>query len=86
MNDEKPSLKHVRVFGWATYVLRLPRGTKFESRAFEAIYLKTMDHGVYKLLVTGKDVIPRVIVSRNIIFDESKVLGASQLHEWCKFF
>lgn len=38
----KPSLKNIRVFGCAAFVLREPRGSKFEPRAREGVYLKTL--------------------------------------------
>ena len=49
---EQPSLKHIRVFGCAAYVLRQPEGSKFQSRAIEGVYLETLEHGVYRVLVT----------------------------------
>ena len=53
MTGHKPSLKHIRVFGCAAYVLRQPSGSKFESRAVEGVYLQTLDHGIYKVLITS---------------------------------
>jgi len=82
MTGAKPSLKHVRVFGCTAYVLRLPRGTKFESRALEGVYLETLEHGIYRVLITEDDGIPRVVESRHVTFDESKFLGCPQLVQY----
>jgi len=75
----KPSLKHVRVFGCTAYVLRLPEGTKFEYRALEGVYLETLEHGIYRVLITDDDGIPRLVESRHVTFDEFKFLGAPSL-------
>ena len=82
LTGEQPSLKNVRVFGCTAYVLRLPRGSKFESRAVEGVYLETLEHGVYKVLIHEDDGIPRIVESRHVTFDESKFLGASSLEEY----
>lgn len=82
LTDEKPSLKHVRVFGCTAYVLRLPTGPKFESRALEGVYLETLEHGIYKVLVTDETGIPRIVESRHVTFDESKFLGAPSLVDY----
>lgn len=74
-----PSLKHVRVFGCKAYVLKLPQGSKFEVRAVEGVYLETLDHGVYRILVTDEDEIPSIVESRHVTFDEFKFPGAPGL-------
>ena len=82
MTGNKPSLKHIRVFGCAAYVLRQPAGSKFESGALEGVYLETLDHGIYKVLVTIDDGIPRIVESRHVTFDESRFPGAPALEEY----
>ena len=82
MTGHKPSLKHFRVFGCAAYVLRQPSGSKFESRAVEGVYLETLDHGVYKVLITTDIGIPRIVESRHVTFDESTFPGAPALEEY----
>ena len=71
-----PSLNHVRVFGCTAYVLRLPRGSKFEPRATEGVYLETMEHGIYKVLITDDEGFPKIVESRHVTFDETKFPGA----------
>lgn len=82
MTGEKPSLKNIRVFGCTAYVLRLPRGSKFESRALEGVYLETLEHGIYRVLIIDDDGIPRMVESRHVTFDESKFPGAPELVEY----
>ena len=82
MTGKTPSLKHVRVFGCAAYVLRLPEGSKLESRALEGVYLETLDHGIFKVLIIDEDGIPCVKESRHVTFDESKFPGAPCLDEY----
>lgn len=82
MTGAKPSLKHVRVFGCAAYVLRQPPGSKFQSRALEGVYLETLEHGIYKVLITGDNGIPRIVESRHVTFDESRFPGAPALEEY----
>ena len=82
VTGQTPSFKHVRVFGCTAYVLRVPRGSKFESRSLEGVYLETLEHGIYKVLVTGDDGTPRIMESRHVTFDESKFPGAPGLEEY----
>ena len=80
---KKPSLKNLRVFGCAAYVLSVPDCAKFESRAIEGVYLESLEHGVYKVLVTDEDGIPKITKSRHVTFDESKFLpGAPKLEDY----
>ena len=79
---KQPSLNHIRVFGCAAYVLRQPEGSKFESRAIGGVHLETLQHGVYRILVTDDDGIPRITESRHVTFDESKFPGAPILEEY----
>lgn len=82
VTGEKPDMKHIRVFGCAAYVLRLPRGSKFESCALEGVYLETLEHGIYRVLVMEEENLPRVIESRHVTFDETTFPGASALHKY----
>lgn len=82
LTGTKPSLKNVRVFGCTAYVLRLPQKAEFESRAVEGVYLETLKHGVYRVLITDEDDIPRIIESRHVTFDESKFLGSNMLEQY----
>ena len=82
LTGNKPSLKHVKVFGCAAYVLRKPRGTKFEPRAHEGVYLETLKHGVYRVLIMEEDDIPRIVESRHVTFDEVRFPGASMLIDY----
>lgn len=74
-------MKYVKVFGYKAYVLRTPRGTKFELRALKGVYLETLDYGVYRVLVTGHDGMPKLVDSRHMTFDESKFPGLFELGE-----
>jgi len=81
VNGERPDLKHIRVFGCTAYALRLPRQSKFASRAIEGVYLETAEHGIFKILIMEEDKIYRIIQSRHVTFDENKFLGAPYLEE-----
>lgn len=78
MTGNRPSLKNVKVFGCTAYVLRLPRGSKFEPRALEGVLLETLKHGAHKVLVVD-DTGPRIVESRHVTFDESRFPGAQSL-------
>lgn len=51
-------------------MLRIPRGTKFEPRVLESVYVETLEHGVHQVLVTSKDSTPRLVKCRHVTFDE----------------
>ena len=70
-----PSLKNIRVFGCATFVLRQPRASKLEPRAYEGVHLESLDHGVYNVLVKEDNDMPRVVTSRHVTFDEYSFPG-----------
>lgn len=59
-----PSSKQVRVFGSKAFVLKLPKGSKFEARAVEGVYFESLDNEVYKVLITIDDVIKYIVLSR----------------------
>lgn len=82
VTGKRPDLKNLRVFGCRAYGLRLPRGTKFESRAVEGVYLETIEHGMYRILVVGDDCVPRIMESRHVTFDESMFPGAPALESY----
>lgn len=69
--DEKPSLKHLRVFGCLAYVLRLSKGSKFDTNAIEGVYLETLEHGVFRILVADDDDFPKLFELRHVTFDKS---------------
>ena len=77
ITGKKPSLKYMRVFGCAAYVLRLPRtGGKFAPRADEGTLLGSDEHGIYTILVESESELPRIIKSRHVTFDEDRFLGS----------
>lgn len=61
------------------YVLTLSARTKFEPKAVEGMCLKTIEHGLYKVVLNREDVDGEssynIIVSKLITFDESRFLG-----------
>ena len=63
-------------------VLRQPRALKFETRAYEGVYLESMDHGVFKVLVIADDGTPRFVVSRHVNFDENRSVSAPTLQSY----
>jgi len=63
-------------------VLRLPEGSKFEPKATEGVYLETLGHGVYRVLLTDEDGVPRITESRHVTFDESSFPGAPALEDY----
>ena len=78
VHGTKPSLKDIRVFGCSAYVLRLPRGSKFEPRAVEGVLLECLPHGIYRVLVI-QDSSANIIESRHVTFDENRFPGAPDL-------
>lgn len=73
---ENPSLRNVRVFICTEYVLRLPQGgSNFESSAIDRVYLETLEHGVYKVLVTDGNGNTRVVKTHHVNVDK-KLPGA----------
>ena len=81
-SNKTPSLKGIRVFGCTAFVLRQPRASKFEPRAYEGVYLESLGHGVYKVLVIDDDGTPRLVVSRHVKFDENRFIGAPTLQSY----
>ena len=81
VTGEKPSLKNVRVFGCAAFVLQQPRGGKFDARAMEGVLLEVKDHGVYKVLVKEDSDTYSIVESRHVTFDESRYPGTPGLKE-----
>lgn len=79
---EKPYLKNVRVVRCAAFVLKLPRGSKFESLVIEGVDFETMKDGVYMVLISDQYDIPRVVDSRHVTYDESRFPGASAFDEY----
>lgn len=79
---KQSSLKHIRVFGCAAYVLRQLEGSKSESWAIEGVHSETLEHGVYRVLITDENGIPKVTESLHVTFDESKFPGAPDLEDY----
>lgn len=64
------SLKNPGVFGFAGYVLRLIRATKFQSCSIEGAYLETLGHGIYDVLLTDDEGILEITESRHAAFHQ----------------
>ncbi len=79
MTGDRPSLKHIKVFGCTAYALRVPRGTKFEAPALEGILPDNLDHGLYMVLVDEDTGVPRILESRHVTFNESRFPGTKDL-------
>lgn len=84
LRNKRLSLKNVRIFGCAAYDLRMRRHAKTEPRAFEGIYLETLDHGIYKVLIKRRNVDQgvrnfRIIQFLHVTFGETQFLGAPEL-------
>lgn len=78
-----PSLKNVHVFGCTAYVLRLPAASKLEARAVEGIFLESIEHVVYRVLVKRFNEVNKnysIIESRHVTFDKSRFIGAPELY------
>lgn len=81
VTNRRPNLKHIRVFGCTAYVLQLPRPSKFSNRAIEGVYLETVEHGIFKVLVMEEDKSYRIIESRHVTFNKNEFLGAPGLED-----
>ncbi len=79
MTGDRPSLKHMKVFGCTAYALRVPPGTKFEARALEGVMLENLDHGVTKVLVDDNTGASRILESGHVTFEESRFSGFDDL-------
>jgi GAG-pre-integrase domain len=51
LTGERPSLKNIRVFCCAAFVLRMPQSSKLQARADGGTLLECGEHGIYKVLV-----------------------------------
>lgn len=78
----KPSLKNIRVFGCAAYVLKRPEGREFDAKAIEGVLLKRMEHGVYKVLVREEHDPYCIVESRHVTSDESRFPGGPDLEQF----
>ena len=90
LTGQRPSLKYMRVFGCAAYVLRQPEQSKLDARGLEGVLLQSGQHGVYEVLVWegnassspgNVSLPPRIVRSRHVTFDESRYPGISNLEE-----
>jgi hypothetical protein len=82
LTGARPSLKNIRVFGCAAFVLRMPQSSKLQPRADEGTLLECGEHGIYKVLVCSDDAAPRIVESRHVTFDESSFPGANCLSNY----
>lgn len=71
----KPNLENLRVFGCASFVPKQPKGKKFEARAVEGILLEVLEYGTFKVLICYGQRSYRILVSKHVTFDESRVPG-----------
>jgi hypothetical protein len=78
----RPSLKNIRVFRCAAFVLRMPQRSKLQPRAEEGMLLECGEHGIYKVFMCSDDAAPRVVESRHVTFDESSFPGANCLSNY----
>jgi hypothetical protein len=76
LTGERPSLKNIRVFGCAAFVLRMPQSSKLQPRADQGTLLECVEHGIYNILVCSDDTAPHIMESRHVTFDESSFPGA----------
>lgn len=67
------------MLGCTTYVLRRPRRTKLERRAWEEVYLVTLNHNVYRLLIKETGGNFWIFELRQVTFDEWKCSDAEEL-------
>lgn len=51
IRKKRPTPKHVQVFGCTSYVLRLLYPSRSERRAVGGVFLETLEHVVYRVLV-----------------------------------
>lgn len=63
MCEERPSLKHARVFGCTAYVLGRPYGAKFKTQGLVGVLLEVLYHGVYKVLSMNERDSPMIVES-----------------------
>jgi hypothetical protein len=82
LTGARPNLKNVRVFGCASFSLRMSQGSKVEPRADEGILLECAEHRVYKVLICAQTRQPIIAESRHVTFDESSFPGAACLSEY----
>jgi hypothetical protein len=79
LTGARPSLKNIRVFGCAAFVLRMPQSSKLQPRADEGTLLECGEYGTYKVLVCSDDAASHIVESRYVTFVESSFPGANCL-------
>lgn len=72
-------MKYFNVFECATYVFKRNMNNMFESSTLQGVYLQTLPHGLYEVLVLGEGNDPGTVRLRHIAFDEHRVPGAPYL-------
>jgi hypothetical protein len=79
LTGARPSLKNIRVFGCAAFVLRMSQSSKPQPLADERTLFECVEHEFYKVLVCSADAAHRIVESRHVTFDESSFPGANSL-------
>lgn len=70
----------MKVFGCAAYVLKLPKPSKFEATAHDGIYLESLPHGTFRVLIHENEIY-RIVESRDVTLDETGFPGVAGLVE-----
>lgn len=76
LTGQKPSLKHIRVFGCAAFVYDEHPKSKFHSTGRPRIFLGCNDHGVYTVELLAEK---RTVNSVHVTFDESSFLALENM-------
>ena len=72
LTGEKPTLKHIRIFGCTAFVYEHHPKSKVHARATPEIFLGCTDHGVYLIERTTDR---KIIESVHVTFDEENFPG-----------
>lgn len=70
------------MFGCTVFLLRLPRKSKFDPRAMEGLYLESLPHVLYKVLIRTAIKHYAILESPHVTFDEFRFLGALDLEHY----
>lgn len=72
LTGAKPTLKYLRVFGCAAFVLDRDPNTKLSPRALKGLFLGCTDNGIFKIMLLDNR---KIILSPNVKFDEDSFPG-----------
>ena len=72
--------KSLRVFGCASYALKLPKPSNFEPRSYEGVYLEALPHSTCLVMIQTENSY-RLIESRHVNVDEEKFEAAEDILE-----